>query len=354
MKLTPPETKGASSVVRIADDWYIACRSSEIGEAPIARTILGIPMVLFRDGEGQVGALLDRCPHRNVPLSLGCVAFGELQCGYHGWRFDRQGDCRFIPALREQSAQKTRRVDAFPVREQDGYIWVYPTANAEPEREPFRIPHLGSPGYANVHEQVDARGTLHATAENALDVPHTAFLHGGLFRTPDRRQPIDVVVRRWHDRVEAEYIGEERPTGIAGRIVAPGGGTVTHYDRFFLPCIVQVDYRIGEHTHFCITSALTPVGDFHTRLFASISFKLPIPPRLVAPVLRPFAMRIFRQDAEVLARQTETIEHFGGEQFMSTEVDVLGPHILRLLRQAEQGERTPVAEPTVRKLQMVT
>ena len=57
-------------------------------------------------------------------------------------------------------------------------------------------------------------------AENALDVPHTAFLHRGLFRSDGTRRPIDVVIRRWHDRVEAQYIGEERPKGIVGWLLA--------------------------------------------------------------------------------------------------------------------------------------
>jgi hypothetical protein len=104
-----------------------------------------------------------------------------------------------------------------------------------------------------------------------------------------------------------------------------------------------------------VTSALTPIADFHTRLFAVTSFRLPLPRAagLVALFLRPLALRIFQQDAVMLKRQTETIQQFGGEQYMSTEIDVLGPQIYRLLKQAERGEREAQTEPFTRTIRML-
>lgn len=351
-----PVVRGHSSVAHIAKAWYIVCESKHLRDQPLAVTVLGTPLVIFRDQHRNVGALLDRCPHRNVPLSLGASKDGHLQCAYHGWEFDRRGVCQVIPGLTSESGVQKRRVEAFPVREQDGFVWVYATPNAEPACEPFRFPYLGEAGYTTICQTVQAEASIHATAENALDVPHTAYLHGGLFRSAkSKRNEIEVVIRRCHDRVEAEYIGEPRPSGLAGRILAPGGGTVTHFDRFILPSIVQVEYRLGERSHICVTSALTPVADFYTRLFAVTSFRLPLPRAagLIALFLRPLALRIFQQDADMLKRQTATIHHFGGEQYMSSEVDVLGPHIYRLLKQAERGEREAAAEPFTRTLRML-
>src|SRR6478752_1870080 len=89
--LQAPQTKGHASVVRLPRQWFIVATSDELKNKPIARMLQGVPLVLFRDGEKRAGALLDRCPHRNVPLSAGEVSHGELQCRYHGWRFDRSG-----------------------------------------------------------------------------------------------------------------------------------------------------------------------------------------------------------------------------------------------------------------------
>ncbi|MEM9069400.1 MAG: aromatic ring-hydroxylating dioxygenase subunit alpha [Myxococcota bacterium] len=352
-RLGPPATKGISSAARVLDDWYVAAQSQEVGRKPIARTILGIPLVLYRGDDG-VSALLDRCPHRNVPLSLGRVEQGTLQCGYHGWRFDGSGACVEVPGLCGAGNKGTgRRVDAFPTREEDGFIWVYATAGPRPERDPYRFPHLRDPAYTTVRQTLDVDGTLHAAAENALDVLHTHFLHRGLFRSEGERNEIEVVVRRWPDRVEAQYIGEPRPEGLIGRVLAPGGGVVEHYDRFLLPCIAQVEYRLGDDAHIIASTALTPIADLRTRMFGVVTFRLRrLPPRvggLAARVLKPLGMVILRQDAAMLAQQTRTIRHFGGEQYFSTEVDVLGPQILRLLRRAERGGRTESSEGPVEK-----
>ena len=336
---------GNSSAAQVLDDWYIVCQAEELVSEPLATRLYDIPIVVFRTESGAVGALLDRCPHRNVPLSMGTVEGERLRCGYHGWAFDTGGVCREVPTLCGDPEGKARVVQRFAAREQDGFVWVYATPDVEPVREPYVFRWARDDRYYSGREVFEVEGTIHAVAENALDVPHTAFLHKGLFRKSGSGNRIEVVVRRWHDRAEAEYIGEPRPPGLAGRFLAPGGGVVEHFDRFVLPSITEVEYKLGDTSHICTVSALTPITATRTRLSAVISFRLPLPPVVVAPVLGPIARAIFKQDAEVLERQAATIERFGGESFASTEVDALGPQILRLLRNAERGDRSPVDEP---------
>jgi hypothetical protein len=116
---------------------------------------------------------------------------------------------------------------------------------------------------------------------------------------------------------------------------------VTHFDRFLLPSIAQVEYRLGDASHVVVTTAMTPVDELRTRLFSAATFRLPVPGWLVRPVLAPIAARILRQDAWILGLQTDNVERFGGERFASTDADVLGPQIARLLRAAERGEAVP-------------
>lgn len=340
-RLLPPQAKPHASVARVTEAWYVVADARALRTKPISVTLLGTPLVLFRTRSGRPGALLDRCPHRNVPLSAGRVEGEHLVCGYHGWQFDCEGQCQAVPGLVElEASERSRRALAFPTRESDGWIWVWPSVEAPPDEEPFAFPAL--PGYSETRRKVSAPGTLHATLENALDVPHTSFLHGGLFRTAEKKNRITAVVRRYPNRVECEYIGEPRPTGLVGRLLSPSGGVVVHFDRFFMPSIAQVEYRIGEETHFLVTSACTPVSDFETQLFALVQFKTRLPGILVKPLLEPIARRIFAQDRMMLGLQTDTIRRFGGEQFESTEIDLLGPHIWRLLK---DGERRKPGEP---------
>src|SRR5262249_9542047 len=177
--------------------------------------------------------------------------------------------------------------------------------------------------------------------ESAVAVPQTAFLQKGLFRGAGAKKRIQVRVTRTADRVEAEYIGEPRPEGLAGRLLSPSGGVVTHFDRFILPSIAQVEDRLGDENHFLITTLGTPVEDFRPRLKAAILFRPRFPGRLVQLFIEPVARRIFNQDAAMLKRQSEAARRFGGEHYTSTEIDVLGLQIWQLLKRAERGEPPP-------------
>jgi phenylpropionate dioxygenase-like ring-hydroxylating dioxygenase large terminal subunit len=337
-KLVPPTTKPHVSVARLSRAWYVACQSHELGKRPIHRTVLGVPLVLFRTEAERPAALLDRCPHRNAPLSLGrVVAGGKLECRYHGWQFEGSGRCAFVPGLVDGEPRE-RRAPSAATREAHGFVWVWPELDSEPTGEPFPLPDLGK-GYARVVREVEAPGSLHATLENALDVPHTAFLHRGLFRGSGKKNEIRATVRRSPDRVEVEYAGEPRPTGVVGYLLSPSGGTVEHWDRFILPSVAEVEYRLGKESHFLVTALGTPVTDFRTKLFAVAQFRSPIPNFILRPILEPVALSIFGQDAEILGAQSETVRAFGGEQYTNTEIDLIGPHVWRLLKQAEGGER---------------
>ncbi|GAB4214940.1 MAG: Rieske 2Fe-2S domain-containing protein [Sandaracinaceae bacterium] len=335
------------SIVKLTHAWFIACASAELGDRPREVLIQDVPLVVFRDERGRPATLLDRCPHRNVPLSGGrCESDGTIECPYHGWRFDRDGTVRAIPSLTGEIAAKARNVPSYPTIEQDGWVWVYQTPGEMPASRPHRFALLDAPGYTSVRQSVTAESTMYSALENALDVPHTAFLHKGLFRSESRGVTLTVKVRRGKDRVEAEYLGEPRPPGLVAKLLSPSGGIVSHWDRFVLPSVAQVEYRIGEENHFLADTVCTPVSDFVTRLHAVVSVRSRVPGRVIAPLVKPLALRVFQQDAEILRRQTERIVRLGGEQFASTEIDVLGRHIWRLLRSAERGETDPPEEET--------
>jgi len=77
----------------LRDYWYIAAESRELKQKPIAVTLLGEHIVLFRAERGEVAALQDRCSHRNMALSRGRASSGCITCPYHGWQFNGAGRC---------------------------------------------------------------------------------------------------------------------------------------------------------------------------------------------------------------------------------------------------------------------
>src|SRR4051812_23752631 len=71
-------------------------------------------IAIFRTGDGRVFALLDRCPHKQGPLSQGIVHGHAVACPLHNWVFDLQSG--------EAAAPDIGCVKRFAVRVEDGRI----------------------------------------------------------------------------------------------------------------------------------------------------------------------------------------------------------------------------------------
>jgi phenylpropionate dioxygenase-like ring-hydroxylating dioxygenase large terminal subunit len=164
-----------------ADVWTPIITARELGAKPVAVRLAGEPVVLYRDGRGAVGALIDRCPHRGVKLSLGRVTGGgEIECPFHGWCFDRQGACTHVP-LSPPAAP--RGAVAVPAREAGGLIWVF--TGAEAPTEPDVPEALLQPGWARWVHHEDWACHWTRAMENMIDMLHVPFVHR---RTIGRRQ----------------------------------------------------------------------------------------------------------------------------------------------------------------------
>ena len=159
----------------IQSAWYIAAPSSRLASGPLSCRVLSHDIVLFRDAAGTAHALLDRCCHRGVRLSLGAVSGDRLACAYHGWEYDGQGCCVHIPSLTQGAQPGQRaRVRSFPCVEQDAYLWVWTGAEASPA-PPARIEPMDAFLWQQGTLPMQCAATL--GIENNLDWCHPVFAH---------------------------------------------------------------------------------------------------------------------------------------------------------------------------------
>src|SRR6266700_6807644 len=102
----------APDALMLTGFWYRALPSDDIRRGHLRKAVLlEFPMVIGRDREGRVFALRDACPHRGMPLSCGRFDGEQLECGYHGWRFDAgSGQCQLIPSLTSDQRLKVDRI----------------------------------------------------------------------------------------------------------------------------------------------------------------------------------------------------------------------------------------------------
>jgi phenylpropionate dioxygenase-like ring-hydroxylating dioxygenase large terminal subunit len=321
----------------LKDYWYIAAESREVKKKPVAVVALNQGIVLFRTSDGQVAALEDRCSHRNMALSLGKLSSGCITCPYHGWTFDAAGRCVQIPSLGSGSRLPNHGVRAYPVRESDGYIWVY-LGESIPESPPFRFPHYNQKGWTSFRMRTLFQASVEACLENFLDCPHTVYVHQGWFRNHDKRE-LTAKVRSLPASVEVEFQGEPITKSLVSKLFFPKGRNLRHTDRFLMPNISRVDYDFGLGRHFIITSQCTPLGEYETEVHTIITCSFGRVAPLVRLVLEPVCRKIIRQDVHILAAQTKQIRRFGGPQFCHVDSDLLGLKIRSMRKRAEQSER---------------
>lgn len=331
----------------LKDFWYVACLSTELPVGkPVARTVFGMNLVLFRDARGRPTALRDRCLHRNARLSRGAVFGGRLGCPYHGWVYDASGAVVEIPAL--GPSQRGEKLDAhacaregltpepcqlgqlrrFPTVERDGLVYVYPGADvAHARAEPFRVPHWGQPGWTVYFMVTRFANGVTNLVENFMDVPHTSFVHAGWFRSPARKR-VPATVKRSGGGVLVTYQQEEDALAAAGRLFNPRGLPLVHTDYFLAPNITRVDYLWGD-SGFVINSQCTPIGPTDTLVYTAISFRLPVDVpgawvgRALTPLVRWYTRQVIEQDVVIMEVQRQGLRDGpGGGVYRGTEADL--------------------------------
>lgn len=360
----------------LKDAWYVACLSSELTpKRPLARTLFGTPLVLFRDARGQPAALFDRCLHRNARLSAGDTFDGKLGCPYHGWVYDQTGACVEIPSLgpsqrgallsEEGHAREglslrpcdVGRVQSFPTREQDGLVFVLPGGDeAKARQPPFRVPHWGEREWTCYFMVTRFPNGVTNLVENFMDVPHTVFVHKGWFRNR-RRTRVPATVERTDHSVLVTYEQEQDELTGAGFLLNPTGEPMVHTDRFYVPNVTRVDYLWGERSGYVISSQVSPIGPLESLVYTSISYRLPfdLPRNLVARGLRRFmkwyTTQVIGQDVDIMRVQREGLTHApGGLTFRSTEADLLHADIELLRGWLREGATGSPPAPASRRI----
>jgi phthalate 4,5-dioxygenase oxygenase subunit len=245
--------------------WWPVCLSKELPEpdgAPIRVRLLGEDLIAFRDTENKIGLVDANCPHRRAPLFFGRNEECGLRCVYHGWKFNRHGDCTDMPSEPAGTTLQAKvKLLAYPTVEKGGVIWAYMGPKElipeEPDYEWTRAPAT----HRYVSKTFENCNYLQAL-EGGLDTSHSSFAHYNKLgdranlRQHDRAPNIEVertdygyfyvsqrnveggkYVRVYHyvmpaQQLRASIIGYEgvrnNPARLDGHIWVPIDDTTTH------------------------------------------------------------------------------------------------------------------------------
>jgi phenylpropionate dioxygenase-like ring-hydroxylating dioxygenase large terminal subunit len=344
----PIEQKAAQDGI-LRDCWYFALPGRALKPGGMVhKVLLGEPVLLARGADGAVFALRDICPHRGVPLSKGTFDGAEVECPYHGWRFDGTGRCTAIPSLVEGQGDidpgriKVRR---YPAREVQGNIWVYFAEDGRRVAEDADLPEVprvpGAEQAYQFHVSMIFPCAIDHAVIGLMDPAHGPFVH----KSPLWRSRKDI-----HEKSKAF---SPRPMGWAMDRHAPSrnsraykilGGEMSTEIGFQLPSI-RIEHVVAGRYTMCGLTACTPLGPDSTEVnhvvYCDVPWFAPL-----RPVLKQVARHFLGQDGRAVAVQQEGLK-YDPPLMLINDSDVMAKWYFRLKKEylASRSENRPFQNP---------
>jgi nitrite reductase/ring-hydroxylating ferredoxin subunit len=266
--------------------WYMLLVSDELRRGQV-RSVrrLGTEFVAFRGNDGIARVLDAYCPHLGANRGVaGRVVGNHLECPFHGWQFDGEGQCVRVPYSQQRLPRITERV--WPVVERDGWILIWYHARAEaPAWQPPEVADASTEQWPRYRvDRIVLRAHVQEACENLSDLSHFAILHRGSiipsmvdFEIDADRAASDRHERRTGFTTTVRVLGR-RAYAFRTDLLQTGPGLMYQRNHFAVPSV--------------ILSAYTPIDDVRL-LIVRQSF---LPRRVLSLLTR----RIFH---EIQARQ---------------------------------------------------
>lgn len=229
-----------------ANVWSPVTLARALGKKPLAVRFAGENLVFFRDSNGVAHALLDRCPHRGVKLSLGEVTNdGCLRCPFHAWEFAGDGRATHVP-LNPDAKKERLGATALPTRELGGLLWVFTGVTAP--NEPTVPEALLRDDLGRTELEVEWNADWTRAMENMLDSPHVPFLHQktiGKFVRPHLKRDSKMEIE-WED---TPYGGRTR-SSIEDR--ADSGADLDWYAPNMMALDIKIPRKLLRMHSLCV------------------------------------------------------------------------------------------------------
>ncbi len=333
--------------------WYAAAWNHEIGRAPLARTFLDQPVVLYRTQDGTAVALEDRCCHRAMPLSRGRVTGDNLRCGYHGLTFAPDGACVEVPG--QSLVPPGAGVRRYPVAEKNQWIWIWmgDAALADTASLPdwWWMDHpewavvKGDPPF---HIACDYK----LVNDNLIDLVHVAFVHAGTIGT-DAVADFPIIVEREPDMVRTtRWVLDSPPaplykefgkfTGNVDRWQISEARVPSHIDVHVGSAIAGTGAPEGKRGHgieFHNLNAMTPETATTTHYFYAHARAFAIDDAAVDQAYARDFRAVFQEDVDILGAQQANLERHADAGYIDINTDGPGLAFRRMIEERIAAER---------------
>ncbi len=254
-----------SAVLRAC--WHPVAFSHDLTDAPISRTLLATPIVVWRGTGGAAHAALDRCPHRWARLSPGHIVDGLIQCPYHGWRFGDDGRAVVLPQIEADVPPPSAAwLDMVRCTERYGMVWISLDAAAEDTAVPA-IAEFDDAGFRSIPIGVVTFETSAAAViDNNTDATHVAFVHAASFGADqDPRIALSAVI---DTDFGIEVTSDEMPVASTPGTGRPGWRRAV--TEMWLPFTQVGRMHYSDGSSHVLVKGCTPIDDGRTDVHLTV------------------------------------------------------------------------------------
>ncbi len=281
----------------VLEHWNAVAVSKELQRKPLPVCVDGREIVLFRKRNGESAAINDSCVHRRMRLSEGCVVADKLQCPYHGWTFDCEGNGE-SPGTPKLHARTTH----YDVREMHGAIWI------KDARSTAEFPRFDIDGYVPMTPfSAVAPVPMELALDNFTEIEHTATIHAMFGYVLDRMDEVTTEVDFTPTTVHVVNRGPHKPMAAPLRWltgVTQDSIFTDEWVTYFSPVYAVIDHKwsdrqTGREAGFTMRYYifLTPIRENETLITTLTYAKSPWPGKYGGlKFFRPFIDRIVRRE----------------------------------------------------------
>lgn len=306
----PPEPAEAAAREKITgvgtwflrNIWYFAHPGKNLKRGQtIARTIMGEPILVGRDKEGNVFAMKDICPHQAVPFSMGRFDGCQVECPFHGWKFGTDGVCTEIPSLVEDQDFNICRIKAqtYPCREVQGSIWVFIGDQTTDLPEVPTAPGLDGISYHQSTVTLLIPTHIDYACAALIDPAHVPYVHNAWWWRSTRN--MKEKRKRYVPAENGWTMVKHQPPGhsIVFKLI---GKHIETEISFRLPGCRREYLSYQGRTFLSGISTLTPVDETHTELNHTTYWTIP-GTGFISPMVNYFVREFLGQDKTIAEMQ---------------------------------------------------
>jgi 5,5'-dehydrodivanillate O-demethylase oxygenase subunit len=268
--------------------WWPIAGSAELLDNPVKPIrLLGEHLTLYKDRQGRLGLLAERCGHRRLNLEYGIPEQDGLRCPYHGWMYDQTGQCIDQPAEAPGDVFKERvKILAYPVQELGGLIFAYLGPQPAPLLPRWDLYAMENSIRTIAVEEIPCNWLQ--CMENSVDTVHTEWLHGHLHDYALERQ--GKPVPKNHFLAHHEKIAfEKHEIGIVKKRLRKGLPEDNFEWKYGHLLVFPMKVRLGSYGRSESFQIRVPMDDTHTWHICYDVYSPPdveLPKQEVIPVFR--------------------------------------------------------------------